>query len=395
VGLLSCNVAKICQHCFFEFAFSRHSLSNYTNNDRPIVSNKRLLVLRAGTAATNNLVRSLKSGDPSMHVVGCHDDRFVLKQSNCDQKYLAPASSDTTFLAALRRIIRRERIQLVIPNHEPDVDAVSKVRRKLLCRTFLPRKATIAKCEDKYALMRLLRSCGLPVPRTYAIRSIGEIEGIFQRFPTSAQLWCRIRRGAGSFGAIPVRNPLQVRAWIRYWQEMRGVPAGLFTLSQYLPGRDLTVQCLFKRGQLFAAKMYERLAYHVSGTSVSGVSSSASLAKMIADPDLLKLCVLAVRVIDSRASGVFFVDLKEDEQDAPRITEINAGRFANIPTIHDVVGPGNMALAYVRLAFDEPLPRVRAVSPEESQYVLRGLDTLPGVFGANQLFDGISDATVP
>jgi glutathione synthase/RimK-type ligase-like ATP-grasp enzyme len=335
----------------------------------------------------------LKRGDSSFHIVGCNDDRFVLKQSNTDCSYLAAASSHRDFGSVLRRIIELEAIDLLIPNHEPDVTAVSKLCHRLPCRTFLPGRAAIAKCEDKYALVRMLAAKGLPVPRTYAIRSIGEVERVFRRLPSASQLWCRVRRGAGSFGAIPVRNPEQVRAWIQYWQAMRGLKAGLFTLSEYLPGRDFTVQCLFKRGELITAKMYERLAYHVSGTSVSGVSSSASLAKMISDPGLLRLCVSAIRAVDTTASGMFFVDLKEDGHETARITEINAGRFANVPTIHDAVGPGNMALAYVQVALNEMHRFRRAPVAKEAQYVLRGLDTEPGVFSETQLFEHIVDAT--
>jgi hypothetical protein len=174
---------------------------------------------------------------------------------------------------------------------------------------------------------------------------------------------------------------------------MRGLKAGLFTLSEYLPGRDFTVQCLFNGGEFITAKMYERLAYHVSGTSVSGVSSSASLAKMIFDPNLLKLCVAAIHAVDRSASGVFFVDLKEDEHETPRITEINAGRFANVPTIHDTVGPGNMALAYVRLALNDVHRRQRGSVATRAQYVLRGLDTEPAVFSESELFEDVVDAT--
>ncbi len=44
----------------------------------------RLLVPAAGTGPGNSLVRSLRSGDSSFVIVGCHDDRFVLpRRSLC------------------------------------------------------------------------------------------------------------------------------------------------------------------------------------------------------------------------------------------------------------------------------------------------------------------------
>ena len=42
---------------------------------------RRLLITGAGTGASNNLVRSLRGGDPSLRIVGVNSDRFVLKKS--------------------------------------------------------------------------------------------------------------------------------------------------------------------------------------------------------------------------------------------------------------------------------------------------------------------------
>ena len=109
-----------------------------------------------------------------------------------------------------------------------------------------------------------------------------EIDELFQRLPAASQLWCRLRKGSGSMGALAVRSPDQTRGWIKYWEEMCGVAAGSFTLSEYLPGRDLTVQCLLKEGILIMTKMYQRLSYHVAGGGPSEVSSTAAVAKMVA-----------------------------------------------------------------------------------------------------------------
>ena len=65
-----------------------------------------------------------------------------------------------------------------------------------------------------------------------------QIETLFRRLAPRSVLWCRLRQGSGSFAAIPVKHPDQARNWIKYWQEMREIPKGLFTLSAYLPGRD-------------------------------------------------------------------------------------------------------------------------------------------------------------
>ena len=353
---------------------------------------RRLLVPTAGTGPSNNLVRSLKAGDPSCFIVGCHDDRFVLRRSLADRNYLVPASHKRQFARALCRIVETERIDLVIPNSDADVAAISELRGQLPCRTFLPRAGVIGRCQDKYALTIFLRRAGLPVPETYAVTRLQEIEELFGRLGPRRPLWCRIRKGSGSMGAIPVNTPEHARAWIRYWQEMRGVPVTAFTLSEYLPGRDFCVQGVWKNGEMMLVKMHERLSYYVAGSSASGVSSTAALAKMISSPKLAALCANAVRALDARARGAFFIDLKENASGKACITEINAGRFANVSAIHDLAGGDNMALTYVRLALGERVAMRRTPRAAEDAYVLRDIDSLPAVFGRQELFDGIADA---
>jgi carbamoyl-phosphate synthase large subunit len=353
---------------------------------------RRLLIPSAGAGPTSNLIRSLKAGDPSLFIVGCHADRFILKSSLADRNYLIPASSHLGFRRVLRRIIKTERIDLVIPNSEADVKFISDLRGQLPCRTFLPRKAVIELCQDKYRLTTFLHRRGLPVPLTYAVTSLKRIEELFRLLAPRPVLWCRIRKGSGSLGAIPVKSPDQARSWIKYWEEMRDVPAGSFTLSEYLPGRDYCVQSLWKKGKLVLTKMHERLSYYVAGSSASGVSSTAAVAKTALEPRIVRMCARAIRAIDQKASGVFFLDIKENDAGKPCITEINAGRFANVSTIHDLAGKHNMAATYVRLALGEPVNIRNPYEPAGDCYVMRALDTLPAIFQASEFFEGIEDA---
>src|SRR6266852_2510117 len=117
--------------------------------------------MRAGTGPSNNLIRSLKTGDPSLCVVGCHADRFVLKKSPADRNYLIPASTSPDFAEAVNSVIKMERIDLLIPNNDVDVRMVSDLRDEIACRLFLPRKHVIELCQDKFSLTAFLRSHGV------------------------------------------------------------------------------------------------------------------------------------------------------------------------------------------------------------------------------------------
>ncbi|MEK7714630.1 MAG: hypothetical protein AAB387_04170, partial [candidate division NC10 bacterium] len=169
----------------------------------------RLLVIGAGSGAGNNLIRSLRAGDPAFVVVGCHDDRFTLKKSTAERNFLVPRATEPGFVAALRRIVEAEKINLVIPNTDIDVWAISRARRRIPCRLFLPRHAVVELCQDKYRLTVFLRARGVPVPRTYPVTSRAAIRKIYGRLRSGTRAWCRIRRGSGSRGAVPVASPRQ------------------------------------------------------------------------------------------------------------------------------------------------------------------------------------------
>jgi biotin carboxylase len=351
--------------------------------------NARVLVTGAGTGSGNNLIRSLKAGDPSIFVVGCHPDRFVLKKSGADKSYLVPASKHAAFTDTICRIIGEERIDLLIPHSEVDVAAVSGVRERIPCRLFLPSKAVIDRCLDKYALTTFLQSQGLPAPDTYPVTDLDSLDELFGKLAAHSRLWCRMRTGTASMGAIPVTSVEQARSWIRYWEQMRGFPVTAFTVSEYLPGRDFSFQCLWKNGVLVLAKMSERLSYFGAGNHPSGMSSTPALAKTVFEPRVVDVCTRAIRALDDQASGVFCFDLKENGEGVACITEINAGRFAMITPIYDLVGKYNMAATFVRLALGARVELREEYDVALDYYLVRDLDTPPGIFHADELFEGI------
>lgn len=349
----------------------------------------RLLVTGAGNGPAENLIRSLRAGDRSLRIVGCHDDRFALRASAADARYLLPPSLHRDHTRALRTVVQREQIDLLIPTADADVRRVGRARRAFGRRVFLPRTSVIELCQDKYALTRHLRARGVPAPLTHAVRRLADIPALFRRLAPARRVWCRVRSGHGGLGALLVETPTQARNWIAYWERMRGVSARAFTLSEYLPGRDFSCQSLWRDGTLILTKTFERL---VPFDGAPGASSIAALAKTVMEPRVAAVCAAAVRAVDRRASGVYCFDVREDTRGIPCVTEINAGRFGMSTNLYDLVGRHNMALSYVRLALGQPVNVRNQYEATPDYYMVRNLDTLAAIFHADEFVAGIEDA---
>ena len=100
----------------------------------------------------------------------------------------------------------------------------------------------------------------------------------------------------------------------------------------------------------------------------------------------------AVRAVDPRASGVFGVDLKENAQGEPCVTEINAGRFLAGTNLLDFTGKHNMAAIYVRLGVGEAIAVAEVYDAAADHYMVRSVDEFPRIVHATALFEDVQDA---
>ena len=338
-----------------------------------------MLVPGAGSGQSNNLIRGLRAADPTLVIIGAHHDRFFLTQSPADRSYVMPAPGHPRLPDALCRLMDQERVDLLIPTRDWEVAFFATLAPRLPGRLFLPPADVVALCQDKQRLTDLLETQGLPVPRTFPIAALRDVEAVFQRFPGATRLWCRSRFGADSTAATAVRTPEQARAWISYWHDMRGYPVRSFTLGEYLPGRDYACQSLWRNGDLVLVKTYERLDYVGGQSRPSGVASRVALAKNVLEPKVVEISNAAIRRVDPHATGAFDVDLKSRADGTPAITEINAGRFLSSQSIFDSTGAHNMTLVYLRLAFGDPVDLHEVYDAAVGWYMVRDVDLVPGI----------------
>jgi biotin carboxylase len=336
---------------------------------------RRILVTGAGGAAAANFVHSLRLAPEPFFVVGSDASKFHLELAPVDARYLLPRADDPGYLEELNGLVAEERIDLVHPQPEQEVLELARNRDRVGAATLLPSAEAVALCQDKAAFAARTAEAGLPAPRFARPSTQDELRdataGILE---TRERAWVRAVRGAGARASLPVSSSEQAIAWVRYWIETRGLEVSDFMVSEFLPGREFAFQSVWLDGELVTSAARERLEYVFGHLMPSGQSSSPSVARTVRREDVNELAARAVEAVDPRATGVFCVDLKEDEQGQPLVTEINAGRFFTTSNFLAEAG-ANMPYEYVRLALGESpdgLARFDAVEPD--LYWIRMID---------------------
>jgi biotin carboxylase len=259
----------------------------------------------------------------------------------------------------------------VHPQPDSEVRLLAGRVDELHARTFLPLAETVELCQDKAVAAARLAAAGVPVPQTGDGDVHDAAAAILSRH---GKAWVRATRGAGARASLPVTTVEQAVAWARYWVETRGLSYEDFMVGQFLPGREFAFQSLWRDGRLVTSQARERLEYLYGHLTPSGQTSTPSVARTVKRDDVNETAAAAVRAVDPEANGVFCVDLKEDADGTPRVTEINAGRFFTTSNFLTEAG-ANMPYVYVRLAYGEDvgdLPPFDAV--EEGLYWVRMVD---------------------
>lgn len=310
-----------------------------------------VLVTGAGGPAGWNFVEALRLLAHPPRIVGVDSDARHLALSQADVRYLVPPASSPHYLQALGRLVGRERVDLVHP--QPDAEVAALAGSAL--PTFLPPAGVVARCADKIACHRVLDAAGVPVPEAYAVTSPERLDWaldqLLRRYPRA---WLRAACGAGSRASLPVTDPGVARAWVAYWTP-RGVGYGDFQLSEFLPGREVAWQGVWRDGELVAHGARERVEYVFGNLTPHGQSSSPAVARTIRDLEADSAAERAVRAVVPRPHGVFGVDMKAAVDGRLQVTEINAGRFYTTSLFLASAGC-NLPALYVALATGQPVP---------------------------------------
>jgi carbamoyl-phosphate synthase large subunit len=331
---------------------------------------KRVLVTGAGGAASTNFIRSLRLAPEPFHIVGTDASAIHLALSQADENYATPRVDHLDYLPALNRIIEKTSAEFVHAQPDVEVMFLSKHRDELAAKMLLPPHETLELCADKLAFAQRLSEAGVPVAATHAVTDEASLsEAVASLLRTHERVWVRARRGAGGRASLPVTEPEQAVMWARYWGT-RGVPVSDFMVQEFLPGKEFAFQSIWDGGEVITSQARQRVEYLFGYLTPSGQTSSPAVARTVHRDDVNRTAVAAVQAMDPKARGIFCVDIKENKDGVPCVTEINAGRFFTTSIFFSQAGC-NMPYYYTRMAYDEPLPELPKFNalPEDLYWV--------------------------
>ncbi|RLI05827.1 hypothetical protein DRO26_01090 [Candidatus Bathyarchaeota archaeon] len=339
---------------------------------------KHVLVTGAGGPAAINFILSLKISPEKMYLVGVDTNPYMVHLSPTDSVYVVPKSTETTYIDKLNEILRKEKIEFVHPQPDVEVRVISENREKLEANVFLPSKHAIRICQDKLESAKLWLKKGVPTAKTMELRREEDVEKAFEKL--GPPIWIRARYGAGGRGSTLASNRETAIAWIRYWKS-RSMDWE-FIAQEYLGGRNIGFHSLWKEGEIVTSMARERIEYVYPHLAPSGITGTPTVQKTIHDEQVNKIATEAVLSVDPNFNGIACIDLKENIEGTPCVTEINAGRMFTTSFFFSFASKvlmnnyhANLPYLYVKIAYKETIPEIPKYNIlPEGLYWIRHID---------------------
>jgi carbamoyl-phosphate synthase large subunit len=298
----------------------------------------RVMIVGAGGNAGNNAARCL--WQEGHWTLGVDPDPLMLELSDCQrtERLDTTAADPDAHIVELNLLIEHHGIDFVWAQPDPEARFLAACRRSIAAAVCVPPVEIVDLCQDKLDCARALGALA-PVS--------GDIYDAISLLASYGDLWMRLRRGAGSSGALPVSSVAATDRWYTHWRDTRGIEPDEWMLAEVLPGRDLSWTAVYSYGELVISVAKERLSLLGASRSPANVASTATAQQIVHRPDLNVRCEEAIRRVSREQvpHGVFMVDAREDRDGVARITEVNAGRFGTTMDFFAACGPNLMQVA--------------------------------------------------
>lgn len=261
----------------------------------------RCLVVPGTTLVADEIVESLKFAR-EIELFGAGIDVEKVPESPFSDYFFLPKITSETFINHLMLLVAEHAIDFVIPAH----DDLIRLESKFFPEDFARRLVTPGQLFSRFAGDKLLAYSRLkdliPVPRFQdASRTVGSFAGSTVLKPS---------KGQGSRGVYFFQNPVELQ---RHLKANKILP-GEFVLSEFLPGKEYTVDVFSKRkGRVDFLQVRER---------VETIGGRATRSDLRAIPKAEEIAMTIARELNP--FGAWFFQLREDSVGVLNLLELGA-----------------------------------------------------------------------
>lgn len=258
----------------------------------------RILVTSAGGPAAVGVIKSLKDywlkfNDEAGHhyIVATDMNEVSVGFHMANKGYVVPAADDSDFLPKIKEIIKREKIDLILPTSNMEIDQFEQLSN--ITNVFMSDSKTIKLCNDKWEFYNKVKD-DFDIPYTWQDNDI-KWNGCFAR--------PRYELG-GSRGTLHCKDIHQYMS--TYNSDVE------YIYSDYLPGQEYTIDVLCDMEKPLVSVVRKRLQ------TKAGISTQGEI---IRDEHIESECKRLCEFL--KLKGPVCIQMKEDKNGVPNFVEVN------------------------------------------------------------------------
>jgi len=291
-----------------------------------IIKLKTILVTGAGGIGGVNFIRAVRLIDiqtkTDSFIVGVDSSLFYINFPDVNVRFIVSSRNSDKYIPDLLSLIKKYKIDFIHPQNSSDAKIISSTKEifeKLGVNLYLPRLSDIR--PDKFEIYKKLSVKNVSVPDTCDIKIKSDIVRAFAEMGSS--LWMRAKSGVGGRLGLKVNSVDEAQCWYHLNIIQKRAKPDEFILQKYLPGRDIAFDSLWFNGKLILSYARERLEYPFKNISLSGITGTPSVAKIIHENKINSLGIAAVKALNPYPNGFYSVDIKEDSNNKSFVTEVD------------------------------------------------------------------------
>ena len=327
----------------------------------------KVLLTSIGGLVAPDIINTLrKDANQKIYIVGIDAKRDAIGFKFVDKFFTVPLGTQKNYIPSIKKIIKNEKIDIVVPFADEEVIALSKNKDKLeflgtkiLCNDY----ETTLKTINKGNLLTFLSKKEFPTPRFFLPKTKNEVKVYAKNlgYPkTSFVIKPALGRGGRGFTVVSQktnffqerdRYKVRLDRILEELKLLRLMPDIL--MMEYLRGNEYSVDVLADKGKVIYAIPRKRIET-TFGPSLKGeFNSNQTVIEII--KKIVKIFQLDL------ISNIQLKYRDVNNSSYPYITEINPRPGGTIALNSRVGVP--LLLYGIKLVLDKPFPRNKKIKP--------------------------------